>query len=91
MTENKKTSETGFVICLKNEGYKTYLERQKIYRILHDPEVEKDGDLRIVDESGEDYLYPNPLFSRGFVARRHRGPCPEVIEVGLIPFFAGRT
>jgi hypothetical protein len=34
------------------------LERHKIYRVLPDPEAEKDGDLQIIDESGEDYLYP---------------------------------
>jgi hypothetical protein len=62
MTKNKKTSESGFVVCLKNEGYAASLERHKIYRILHDPEAEKDGDLRIVDESGEDYLYPKDWF-----------------------------
>jgi len=62
MTEKKKTNGTGFVVCLKNEGYDASLERHKIYRILHDPEAEKDGDLRIVDESGEDYLYPKDWF-----------------------------
>ena len=64
MTKNKKPSEAGFVVCLKNEGYSASLERHKIYRILHDPEAEKDGDLRIVDESGEDYLYPESYFVR---------------------------
>jgi hypothetical protein len=34
----------------------------KIYRVLHDPEAEKDGDLRIIDETGEDYLYPKDWF-----------------------------
>jgi hypothetical protein len=62
MTKNKKTSESGFVVCLKNEGYAASLERHKIYRILPDPEAEKGGDLRIVDESGEDYLYPKDWF-----------------------------
>jgi hypothetical protein len=62
MTKNKKNTETGFVVCLKNEGYDASLERHKIYRILHDPEAEKDGDLRIVDESGEDYIYTKDWF-----------------------------
>jgi hypothetical protein len=62
MTKNKKTSESGFVVCLKNKGYTASLERHKIYRILPDPDAEKDGDLRIVDESGEDYLYPKDWF-----------------------------
>jgi hypothetical protein len=59
--ESKKT-EPGFVVCLKNEGYAASLERHKIYRVLPDPEAEKDGDLRIIDESGEDYLYPKDWF-----------------------------
>jgi hypothetical protein len=57
MRETKKY-EPEFVVCLKNDGYAASLERHKIYRVLADPEAEKDGDLRIVDESGEDYLYP---------------------------------
>jgi len=61
MLERKKI-EPEFVVCLKNEGYAASLERHKIYRVLHDPEAEKDGDLRIIDESGEDYLYPKEWF-----------------------------
>jgi len=62
MTKNKKATEAGFGVCLKNEGYAASLERHKIYRILRDPAAEKDGDLRIIDESGEDYLYPKEWF-----------------------------
>jgi hypothetical protein len=61
MRERKKT-ESEFVVCLKNDGYAASLERHKIYRVLPDPEAEKDGDLRIIDESGEDYLYPKDWF-----------------------------
>jgi hypothetical protein len=61
MIETKKI-EPEFVVCLKNEGYAASLERHKIYRILPDPQAEKDGDLRIIDESGEDYLYPKDWF-----------------------------
>jgi len=61
MLETKKI-EPEFVVCLKNEGYAASLERHKIYRVLRDPEAEKDGDLRIIDESGEDYLYPKDWF-----------------------------
>jgi hypothetical protein len=45
-----KKIEPGFAVCLKNEGYAASLERHKIYRILPDPEAEKDGDLRIIDD-----------------------------------------
>jgi len=61
MLETKR-NEAEFVVCLKNDGYAASLEVHKIYRILPDPEAEKDGDLRIVDESGEDYLYPKDWF-----------------------------
>ena len=50
------------VVCVNNAGYAASLERRKIYLALRDPEAEKHGLLRIVDESGEDYLYPKTLF-----------------------------
>ena len=57
-----RKSGTEFVVCLRNEGYLASLELHKIYRIVPDLEAEKDGDLRIIDESGEDYLYPKDWF-----------------------------
>jgi hypothetical protein len=53
-----------FVVCLRNEGYEVSLERRKIYRALPDPEAAKHRQIRIVDESGEDYLYPKSCFAR---------------------------
>jgi len=50
------------VVCIDNEGYPASLERRKIYVALGDAQAEKHGLLRIVDESGEDYLYPKALF-----------------------------
>jgi hypothetical protein len=61
MPETKR-NEAEFVVCLKNDGYPASLEVHKIYRTIPDPEAEKDGGLRIVDESGEDYLYPKEWF-----------------------------
>ena len=58
-----KISSEQLVICLHNEGYKTSLERRKIYVALPDAEAEKSGLLRVIDESGEDYLYPKSSFS----------------------------
>ena len=46
------------VICLDNSGYEVSLERRKIYVAIPDPRAERLGQIRIVDESGEDYLYP---------------------------------
>jgi hypothetical protein len=51
-----------FAVCLNNAEYPVSLERHKIYRVLPDEEAEQDGDLRIIDESGEDYLYPARYF-----------------------------
>ena len=49
-------------ICLDNAGYEVSLERPKIYVALADAKAERTGYLRIVDESGEDYLYPSQRF-----------------------------
>ena len=50
------------VICLSNEGYEASLERRKLYSLVPDAEAKKHGLLRVVDESGEDYLYPEAFF-----------------------------
>jgi hypothetical protein len=50
------------VICVKNDGYDASLERRKLYVSIADPVAEKHGQLRVVDESGEDYLYPREFF-----------------------------
>jgi hypothetical protein len=55
---SESTPERSFVVCVRNEGYEASLELHKIYRVLPDPDAEKDGDIRVIDESGEDYLYP---------------------------------
>jgi hypothetical protein len=50
------------VICLDNAGYEVSLERRKIYISIPDPQAERLGQIRIIDESGEDYLYPEKNF-----------------------------
>ena len=50
-----------FVLCVENKDCED-LEKRKIYQVLPDDEVEKEGYLRIIDESGEDYLYPQSYF-----------------------------
>ncbi|MBW1697054.1 MAG: hypothetical protein JRK26_09680 [Deltaproteobacteria bacterium] len=50
-----------FVLCIENKDCED-LEKRKIYQILPDDEAEKEGYLRVVDESGEDYLYPQSYF-----------------------------
>ena len=61
MTERRKSTRR-FAVCIKNKGYEASLERNKIYVVAPDSDAEKDGDIRIVDESGEDYLYPADWF-----------------------------
>jgi hypothetical protein len=55
-------SETQFVVCVNNEGYLASLELRKIYQVLPDDKAAKHQLIRIIDESGEDYLYPVDLF-----------------------------
>lgn len=57
-------SHPAFVLCLSNEGYPASLETRKLYRVLSDDEAERSGLLRVVDESGQDHLYPASLFAR---------------------------
>ncbi len=51
-----------FVICINNLDYPVSLEKRKIYETISDPEAEEIGHIRVVDESGEDYLYPITCF-----------------------------
>jgi len=51
-----------FVVCIKNEDYPVSLELHKIYRVLRDKDAAIEEDIRIIDESGEDYLYPSSFF-----------------------------
>jgi hypothetical protein len=50
------------VVCVSNEGHPVSLQKRKIYVALRDATAEKLGLVRIVDESGEDYLYPKAFF-----------------------------
>jgi hypothetical protein len=52
----------GLVVCINNAGYSVSLERRKLYVTMPDAEAAKHGQLRVIDESGEDYLYPQELF-----------------------------
>jgi hypothetical protein len=52
-----------FVVCIANEGYEVSLERRKLYEVRKDAAAEKLGQLRVVDESGDDYLYPAEMFA----------------------------
>ncbi len=72
--EKKKLKERGiykmdtkkikFVVCVNNKGYQASLELHKLYQVIPDKTVEEDGDIRIIDESGEDYIYPGSYFEK---------------------------
>jgi hypothetical protein len=58
----EKDDSIRFAVCVNNDGYPASLELHKIYRVLPDEGAIADGDLRIVDESGEGYLFPGERF-----------------------------
>jgi hypothetical protein len=64
-----KAQSKQLVVCVNNEGYPASLERRKIYVTLRDAPAGKHRLLRIVDVSGEDYLYPKAFFR--VIALRH--------------------
>ena len=66
-----------FVVCVSNAGYPVSLELHKIYRVVPDEDATADGDIRVVDESGEDYLYPASCFAPISV--------PAAVRKSLVP------
>lgn len=64
------------VICIANLGYEASLERRKIYECLPDSEAAKRKMLRVIDESGEDYLYPQDMFVGA--------PLPEAVRRAVL-------
>jgi len=60
MKINKRMNE--FVVCVRNEGYEASLEFRKIYRTIPDTSAERNHLVKVIDQSGEDYLYPNDFF-----------------------------
>jgi len=57
-----KQQSKQLVVCISNEGYPASLEKRKIYLALRDATADKRGLIRVVDESGDDYLYPKTFF-----------------------------
>jgi len=55
-------SERLYVVCIESAEYPASLELRKIYQRLPDPRAEQDGLIRVIDESGEDYLYSRDSF-----------------------------
>ena len=65
-----------FVVCINNGDYPASLELHKIYRVIPDEDAGAEGDIRIIDESREDYLYPASYFVPISV--------PHVVEESLL-------
>lgn len=55
--------EHSYVVCVENSGYAASLELRKVYLRLPDPKAAADGFVRVIDESGEDYLFPTRFFA----------------------------
>ena len=70
-------SSRSFALCVEDGGMED-LEARKLYQILPDREAAREGYIRVVDESGEDYIYPSDLFVPvrlpAALVRRLRGP-----------------
>jgi len=60
--ERSKQKSPEFVVCIHNSNYPASLELHKIYRVVTEKEDDLKGGIRIIDESGEDYLYPSSYF-----------------------------
>jgi hypothetical protein len=58
----KTNNETNAVVCIANEGNEASLQLWKIYKTLRDADAESEGFIRVIDESGEDYLFPEENF-----------------------------
>jgi len=69
---NRRRRGVRFAVCIRNTGYEASLERNKIYVVIRDETAERDGDLRVVDESGEDYLFGDLAGDRNRFVRRDR-------------------
>ncbi len=60
--QKPKLAASRFLICVENKGYQASLEKRKIYVAISDILALKHGQVRVIDESGEDYLYPKRFF-----------------------------
>lgn len=68
-------AEPRYVVCVRNDGYPASLEPRKLYEVRPDPGAAALGQLRVVDESGEDYLYPASYFAEV--------PLPHAVQQAL--------
>ena len=62
LSTEPKAGGARFVVCVRNAGYPASLELRKLYRLLTDDRASRHRQVRVIDESGEDYLYPEDYF-----------------------------
>jgi len=70
------SEQTRFAVCINNAGYSASLELRKLYEVVVDPDAERDRMIRVVDESGEDYLYSADRFVLA--------PLPAAVEEAVL-------
>ena len=72
-----------FALCVEDGGMED-LEVRKVYQVLPDPEAGREGYVRVIDESGEDYIYPSDMFVPvklpAAVVRRLRAPAATTTQ-----------
>jgi len=61
---SRRVKTQGFAVCMRNAGFAASLEVRKLYAVVEDPDAEGNDLIRVIDESGEDYVYPARLFQR---------------------------
>jgi hypothetical protein len=61
---SRRVKTQGFAVCMRNTGFAASLEVRKLYAVVEDPDAEGNDLIRVIDESGEDYVYPARLFQR---------------------------
>jgi hypothetical protein len=59
---SRQPNRQNYVLCISNERYPASLEVRKIYQRITDQQAEAHTQMRVIDESGEDYLYPREFF-----------------------------
>ena len=72
-----------YVVCIDNTGYPASLERGKRYQTIRDDKAAEHGLLRVVDESGDSYLYPSTFFERASQSKALRRALREAMSEGF--------
>ncbi len=81
---NHRNGREQFVLCVQNRSYPASLELLKVYRTLPDEDAQRDKLIRVIDESGEDYLYPQSYFLPVELSPAARKRCAEVSKLNHV-------